>query len=644
MEKIIISLVDFIIEQKKLQFLVSETTFDEQLFAKHILKIEANEIFVNDFRSISSHFVLKYKEKLNFKLSDNFQTNANFIKAVNDDFTVNGYVHDYHNLEKEIWKYIVKVSNFKNKCTFSDYLSENKPNGIYDFIDAYSALLTELDLSVKEIFENAVTLAEITKRDATYNIPLSNVLSGIKNKCKTEYENGVKLLYKSLKLNEDKENIISAIVSGLYESKRNEFYESELKELINKKTKISSILFGLSNVSEITISDCELFIRLINEYVKRETFIIPTLSIVFSILKSNNTQHHYFCFNELKSSIENEKTAYYILNNLSFIQNYSQEKTDIIVKLVNQEYFTIEKYINSISQIFWHLKGFEFFKKVILSIINNKPFEKFIKAFQSFFHTVDAIELDRFTIELLIDNSANKRHTGIEIFDELSFNEPYRFSFNILDLPSISQYKLLVALTQGFHEPQKRLTAILPLVNSKSDLVKESLICKLEEISEDYGGHVTTVLENNLDQNDQVNSKVVERVKKYIEDFFSKNIDIKRSILELNPHYIHYSSIKKYNEFFSKKISKTVEKGKKENSFLSIFGTNTVYLAKGGGWRFGAKKEISQLGQFGASFAMPRCYFINPNEFEISKSFDMRQDWSDQNFLEIKMFLENEQQ
>ena len=642
MEKIINSFVDFVIEHKKLQFLAKETTFDEQLFTSNILKADVSKISINDFHAISTHFIIKYKEKLNFEICDNFKTNTSFIKLVKDDFTINGYVQDYHKLEKEIWNYIVKESNFKYKCSFREYLKENKPTGIFGFINSYSELLAELDLTENEILENAIIQTEITKNDATYNIPLSNVLSGIKNKCKTDYENGVKLLNISLTLNEDKENIISSIVSGLYESKRKEFYNDLLKELFEKETKLNSILFGLSGVSDISISDCELFIKLINDYGKKETFLISTLSIVFSILKSNHTQHHSFCFKELKSAIEDEKAAYFILNNISFIQNYSQQKTDIIVKLVNQEYFTIKKYINLIAQIFLYLNEFYSFKKVVLSIIEKKPFEKFIKDFQSYFHSVDAVELDKFTIELLIDNSASKRQIGVELFNELSSHQPYCFSFNILELPPLSQYKLWVALTQDFHEPVKRLTALLPLIDSKSELVKESFICKLEETSEDYGGHVTKVLENNLDKKAPNYSITLERVKKYIEDFFSKNINLKRPIFELNPYYTHSKSIKKYNELFSKKMNKTFEKGARENSFLSLLATDTIQLSKGGGWRIGAKNEISQLGQYGASFAMPRGYFINPNEFELSKGFEIRQDWRDEDFLEIKTFLENE--
>ncbi len=480
MNEIISAFVDIAIEQKKLQFSTNDITFDEQLFRNNILKLEADKVSIKDFQTISTNFISKYKEKFSFNLSDDFKVNADFLTSIKNDFTSVTYVHYYHILEKELWKHIVKESNSEFRCSFSDYLKENRPDEIFVFMEAYSDVLPELNLTENEIFENSIILTERAKSDVTYNLPLSNVLGGIKNKCKSDYENGVKLLNKSLILSDDKENILSAVISGLYENKRIEFYESILKEIIQEEKKLNPILFGLSNVLEITNADGDLFVNLIRDYSKKEEFLISTLSLVFSVIKSNNTQHHDYCFKELVSAIENENSAFYILHNLRFLENHNQEKTDVVVKLVNQEYFTIGKYINSVSEIFWNLKEFNSFKKVVLSVLENKPFEKFIKSFHSHFHTFDVNELDRFIVELLIDNSANKRYIGIELFDELSFNQPYRFTYNILDLPPISQYKLWVALTQDFHEPKKRLTALLPLIDSNSELVKESFLCKLE--------------------------------------------------------------------------------------------------------------------------------------------------------------------
>jgi len=245
-------------------------------------------------------------------------------------------------------------------------------------------------------------------------------------------------------------------------------------------------------------------------------------------------------------------------------------------------------------------------------------------------------------IELLIDNLASKRFIGLDIFDQLSNSEPYQFTYNILELPHISQYKLWVSLTQDFHQPRYRLVSLLPLLDSHSELIKESFLCKLEEISEDYGGHITKVLEENLDKNNPKNNFIIERVKGHAENFYSTYIDLKHSVAELNPYQTQYRHIRYFDELFYKKMSESVEKGTRENSLLSILGTNTVQLSKGGGWKFGNKKEISHLGKIGTSLLMPRSYFINPNEYEIEKGFLKSKDWKDEEFLNIKNFLDNE--
>ena len=89
-------------------------------------------------------------------------------------------------------------------------------------------------------------------------------------------------------------------------------------------------------------------------------------------------------------------------------------------------------------------------------------------------------------------------------------------------------------------------------------------------------------------------------------------------------------------------MNESINKGATENSLLGILGVSTIQLSKGGGWRFGAKNNISQLGRIESSFTMPRSYFINPNEFELEKGFLNTEDWNEEEFLEIKNLLENE--
>ena len=164
-EKEINFLIKIIIKQKKLQFYTNETEFNTQLFENDILKKEGDKVSINSFKSIAPFFVLKYKEEVNFTTNENFSLTAKFINQVEEHFKSNGYVHDYFMLEKEIWKILIKESNLEYGCNFTDYLKEGNSEGIFDFIEAYSDLLPELNLTVDEIFENTTFLLDVTKND-----------------------------------------------------------------------------------------------------------------------------------------------------------------------------------------------------------------------------------------------------------------------------------------------------------------------------------------------------------------------------------------------------------------------------------------------------------------------------------------------
>ncbi|WP_312824861.1 hypothetical protein [Epilithonimonas sp.] len=579
-------------------------------------------------------------------IGSSFENNAEFIKNIEQDFNSTRFNTDYLILSNNIWKTIIKESNLDHGCSFSEYLTsidrDHTPEGFYEFIEAYSSLLPELDLSVDEIVDNFLILEKITKSEMEYNVDLGMVLNGIRNVSKNEYDKGLQILEKSLNLQATNDTLTSAVITGLYENKNDEFYTSVLKKMISDGENLNTIFFGLSKVSNLSEKDSELFLDIIKEYGDDKNLTIAVLSLVFSVLKSIHAVHHQFCFEKLKSAVEDEITAYYILRNLDLKDAYSVEQTGIVLKLIQQDYFTIDKYIPAIAQSVRRFKNIEYFRQIILSIINVSPFNLFIKKFHTFIYNVDKIEIDRLMIELLTDNTASKRFTGIEIFQELSQPTPYRFTLDILTLPPISQYKLWMALTGDFHQPKDRLNALLPLLDSKSELVRESFLCKLEAISEDYGGYVLEVLEENLDVNKPTHNSAIKRIKKYIRDFYDKHTNSKNALSEFDPYNTHFKHIKKFNDLFHKNMSRSINQGAREDSFLSVLGGSTVQLSKGGGYRFGTKKEIAQLSSFGTSFTMPRSYFIDPNRYDMEIGMMIRQDWNDEEFANIIKTIDNE--
>ncbi len=339
--------------------------------------------------------------------------------------------------------------------------------------------------------------------------------------------------------------------------------------------------------------------------------------------------------------MDNQGVIRYILNEISFLDNYNSEKTDLLLNLISQEHFSNDLYTNGISQVFWHLKEIDFFKKVLLALAVVRPFKNIAKNFTSSFHHFDPLELDKMVIELLLDNKAYIRHLGMSIFDRLSPDSGYLFKNDILKFEPLEQYKLWVSLCGSLKEPKNFLPCLLPLLQSKSETVKECFIYKLEQYSEDYGGHIIELLQDKIGIH--VTQQILDRIKNYSDNFYASNLDAKNKIIELNPYYTHNKLFVEFNAMYRRDFSKKINKGGQKNSFLSQLAT-TVQLGKGGGWRIGDREEISKLGSYGHSFVLPRSYFIFPDKYDMEMGVEMREDWQEGDFDLIKEFISNEQQ
>lgn len=639
-------LTDSIIQHKTFLFSQDEFNFDHSLIENGILKITNNEYKVVDFTSISHYIFNIYLEKFNFSLKANFKRNIKFLQKIKKDFCDSKYVEGFNSLDKELWKIAVKLTNSQFGNNFNSYLKSSHKNGkpkkVYKFIQAYSIQLDNLDLNENEIYDNCILLLEITKSDAHYNAPLGIVLNGINLKIKKDYEAGLTILEKLLSDKDSNSDFISSVVCGLYEGKRDIFYTSILKNHIEHNTKLDAIFFGLARVSDIGQQECELFIELFDTHHSNEPIINSLLSLMFSIINSENVTYHEPSYNRIISCTSREESGIFILNKLYLGKVPEIWSVNLFITIIKQPYFSIKKYMYLIGNSFYDIKELDPFKTITLCLIECKPFESFIKYFKSYLRKLNNSDLDEFMIELLTSNLASKRFIGLELFKRSSSHRPYKFTLDILTLDPLVQYKLWVALTIDFSEPKNRLTALLPLLKSKNIFIRESFLYKLEELSEDYGGHITEVLESNLNTDNREDTKIIQKIKSYIENYYSDNVDIKFKAKELNPFYTSYKNLRQFQDLFQKKLRESLDGAEKEHSFLGAFTGSTIILAKGGGWKVGNRNDIAPLSSFPLSFSMPRSYFINPNGFEIEKSTELRRDWTDDEFNHIKTWIKNE--
>jgi len=643
------SFVLFLESIHKLEFGISDYPQSDYLLKEKIISQQNDSYRVENYIAVAIKLHEYYKQLFKFRQSKDLQKDIEFLDQIEKKFTQGHFIHHYLSVEKELWKIIVSGKNSKYQTDFSAFIKtllESKNEKTFSFVEAYSQLLPVLEISNQAIYDNSLILLDITKSDADWNIPRGEVLIGLRNWAFRHTTRGKELLLFLLSKSDDNTDIISALIAGIYDELGFQFYTDDIEHFINLKSSLFGIFNGLAIIKSITEKEANLFIKLFDLHKTNQNILIPLVRMLLAVVKSKDNfndkekfaQQIFSKLNDVFKS-DNQEVIRYILNDISFLDSYNSEKTNLLLNLISQEHFSNDNYIHGISRVFWHLKEIDSLKKVLLALAVIRPFKNTAKNFASSFHYFDAVELDKMIVELLLDDKAYIRHLGMSVFDRQPPDSGYIFKNDILELEPLEQYKLWVAVCQNLKEPKHFLPCLLPLLKSKSETIQESFICKLEEYTEDYGGHIIQLLEDKIGI--QIPQQIFDRIKNYSDNFYATNLDPKNKILELNPYYTHNKLFVEFNAMYRRDFSKKIHKGGQEKSFLSQLAT-TVQLGKGGGWRIGDREEISKLGSFGLSFALPRSYFIFPDRYDMEKGVEMREDWQEGDFDLIKELISNE--
>lgn len=343
------------------------------------------------------------------------------------------------------------------------------------------------------------------------------------------------------------------------------------------------------------------------------------------------------CFNGLNELLYDENSLVFILQEIVSLENYDTKRVKILENIIYQPHFSLDSHMFSVVHFFWKTHNISYLQQILVAISKSQPFKNIATHFNSEFDEFDSIEFDNMLIDLLTDNNARLRFIAMDIFDNLPYN---KFNINIIELEPIKQYKLWVSLCHTYKEPKHIIPFLIPLLESGSITVKESFVTKLKEYSENYGGHLTEVLEESLDINNQNHQQILKSIVDYMNDYYDKNINVKRNIKELSPYHSSNKILNDFNNFFNKKMRRGINKETDANSFLGF--ATTIQLAKGGGWKRGENNEIMKLAKIETSMALPRNYFIDPNRYELEESQEQQIDWKDDDFKIIQIWIANE--
>lgn len=647
-------LVDYSLANKTLIFNQNITEIDfEKLIESGLIKQQTDKYHIIDFESFGFQVYSLYKSKSKVKLTSDFKTFILLLKEIEKDYKTEKFVQNITALFNDLWAIAILDSNQSFDNNFSDYLksldTEKNREEIFSFNEGYSRALNLLNLEVSNFYENGIQLISWTKSDADYNMPLGSFLRGVRNKIKENEKWGFACFEYSIKQTDFDIDFLIPIITGLYDKVGLTFYRKSLEDKVNIETYTVSIICGLSNVEFVKKEECELFFEIINQSDRDNNHVLLNLpKLLFAILRSKeesvDKKHIAKAFSLLEEflEIDNANLIFFILRENEFQDNHLALRQELIISLIKKPHFK-QGYLNSINHFLWKSKDVLYFEKLLYTIGEFLPFKAISKNLSSTINELRSNckkEFDKTIVKLLIQDKASLRFLAKDIFGDFS-SENYRFDYDILELNSLSQYKLWVSIFQNYREPKNVLPCLIPLLKSKSSLVKEAFICKLEEYTESYGGSVTEILKQNLDFRDVELKATFERIEKYKDEFFKNNVLVKDGIKELNPAFTQNRLFVEFNKSYNRHFNRQFQKSSNENSlFLNL--CTKVTLLKGGGWKIDGRDEISKLGKISTGFSLPRIYFTRPENFDYESGVEMVTNWDNTSFAEIKRFLDNE--
>ena len=626
---------------------------NEILIQNKIIRLKDENYILSNNLAIAYGLIEQYKLKFSFSLEKEFAETYEFIQKVIDDLQSQNSI-TYH-IEKAIWKLLIYQydkefeSDFSSCIKLFESFEEDKhPDGFFSFVEAYSDLLPEMNMDFRSLFNNTLDLLALNKKNASYiNSYYGKILQGIRIKCFNEEEYGLELLKLALALPESEDvnmDMTASIISGLYDKVGLDFYEDELKHLLEQDKNLRSIFFGMSYIKKISRTESDFFIDWWDKYSSKDDLIVALLQLMYAIIKSENfdEKENYIplCFSRISESLRNKAVVFINIQQLHYLQGYENERVDSILVIMQQDYFDVEKHLKSICRIFWYIHDVNLLKNALIKIAEKCPFIPVAHSSQINFGNFDKENLDELIVELFTDNKASNRFIAFDIFNHLSRENGYRFSVDILKLQPIDQYKLWVSLTINVREPRYILPALIPLIDSNSEIVKEAFVSKLEILGENYSGDLISSFKENIDEMNKEHHKILSRLESYVDDFFTKYVDVKFDLKELDPLYSQSKLYHEFNNLYFKNFGKQMEKTTDENSFMNF--VSTVVLAKGGGWKTGDNRGISKLGKIQHRFTLSRNYFIDPTKFDLEEGQELMIDWKEDDFIQIKQLIDNE--
>lgn len=636
-------LIEYISENQTFTFKESNVSFKcDDLITMKVLERQPNQVKVISSSLFTDAFYQYFVSKLDFCLTNDFHSVVEFYRKIENHFReakkgIIGITEQMNNL----LVYLIKKVNEDFGVTFEDFAitlnKDNQDEFLYRFNTSFFSCLDELKIEAEDLYPSVIHLYEQVNSDVYYNMNLGELTNGVRRFCIKNPDKGIQLL----ELHKERESrpidsIHSAMLIGLYKSNRVGELE-RIKELLKDDINHTSVVCAISAFEPESNAEAINLLNVIEETKSvDENFVINLPKLYTNFINNKNISDPEIlkrCFSKLQElansdSLEIKKSTMW---HVRFVEDHDKEIFKIVdsfnkAPLQDDMYGVINEVLTSFKDqaYFFHfLRSYSVHNKMKFE---SKKFEFPISKFEN----QDSSAFSKHLIYLLIDNEGAIRFIGKRILSHLTVvvHRNYQFKYDILKLPALDQIKLWVSVFQDKPQPKYSLPLLLPLRKSSSSIVVESFIYKLEELIESYSSALLSVLQEQLNLNEEDDKTLLARVNSKYEEF-SEYWDKKVAIKELNPLYVQSKIYEIYEEQYHENISSSFEDSIAENSpFLNHM--TTITLAKGGGWKHKKEGKVSQLSSVGTSFQFPRDYNLAPERFDFNIRVTYVENWENE--------------
>ncbi|WP_343306710.1 hypothetical protein AAHN97_06320 [Chitinophaga niabensis] len=241
-------------------------------------------------------------------------------------------------------------------------------------------------------------------------------------------------------------------------------------------------------------------------------------------------------------------------------------------------------------------------------------------------HTQQPALFESAVVQMMIHDEGSVRYGGNQLLFSLhGYRQIKSLTFDLLSLDALQQYKFIITIFYDRVHMKELITYVSPLLATPSDIVKELLLFKLEELQMGYKQEVIEELSPHIEALVD-KTGILERLNAALKELYS-NLRKKHGIRELDARYDYPALMRQ----FSKAQFKQYEGKKKsilpKKSFLSM--VNRVTVARGGGYLH-PDGTIHSFSRHSVSFTIPRTVFLSPEKQEYASYEFYSTNWSNE--------------